>query len=135
MPTIEELDQRIEERRQQIARYEARKKAILAKEREQARKWKAATLTAVGEAVLRAMGCDWTQIDMESLQSWLYAHAADLRSSTFDEVMEPKQAKDLLDKFKRSVRTSKDKEEAGPEPKYEAPLESDSGQQTVHPAW
>ena len=66
MPTVEEIDERIEEHKRQIARMEERKRAILAKQREQERKWKAMCLSAIGEAVLDAAGCDWNEIGRAS---------------------------------------------------------------------
>ena len=48
MPTVEELDAKIEERRRQIARFEERKKALIAKEREQQKKWQTLVVSAIG---------------------------------------------------------------------------------------
>ena len=69
MPTVEELDAKIEERRRQIARFEERKKALIAKEREQQKKWQTLVVSAIGETVIREAGCTWTDIDLDCLQS------------------------------------------------------------------
>ena len=75
-----------------------------AKEREQARKWKAATLAAIGETVLKTLGADWTAIDLEGLQGWLAESAEDIRLMAVTDTRTPVEAKEALDAFKRSSK-------------------------------
>lgn len=64
MPTVSEIDGKLDELKRQAAALKEQRKVAAAKEREQARKWKAATLAAIGETVLKTLGADWTAIDM-----------------------------------------------------------------------
>lgn len=101
MATVAEIDEKIEEAKRKVAQLEERRKATLAKERELARKWRAATLAAIGETVLATAGCDWTQLDLESLKSWLDVNADEVRSLLLTDERPPAQAKKSLDAFKR----------------------------------
>lgn len=65
MPTVSEIDGKLDELKRQAAALKEQRKVAAAKEREQARKWKAATLAAIGETVLKTLGADWTAIDLE----------------------------------------------------------------------
>lgn len=107
MATVSELDEKIEEQKRKIAHLEERKKALIAKEREQARKYKAATVTAVGETVLRVLDADWTRIDLANLQAWLKEYSRDLGIVAVTGERTPSEAKAALDAFKRSLRPSK----------------------------
>ena len=102
MPTVEELDAKIEERRRQIARFEERKKALIAKEREQQKKWQTLVDSAIGETVIREAGCTWTDIDLDCLQSWLDERAEDLHDPVVAD------AKRALDRFKKAQRRTQD---------------------------
>lgn len=104
MPTVEELDAKIEERRRQIARFEERKKALIAKEREQQKKWQTLVVSAIGETVIREAGCTWTDIDLDCLQSWLDERAEDLHDSVVIEGQTPADAKRALDRFKKAQK-------------------------------
>lgn len=95
MPTVSEIDGKLDELKRQAAALKEQRKVAAAKEREQARKWKAATLAAIGETVLKTLGADWTAIDLEGLQGWLMA-VTDTRT--------PVEAKEALDAFKRSSK-------------------------------
>lgn len=108
MTTVEEIDEKIEERKRQIAKFESRKKAMLAKEREQSRKWRAATITAVGEAVLSVAGCDWTQLDVAELHSWLDENSATVRSRLVTDKTSPAEAKERLDAYRHADVTVQD---------------------------
>ena len=66
MPTVSEIDGKLDELKRQAAALKEQRKVAAAKEREQARKWKAATLAAIGETVLKTLGADWTAIDLEA---------------------------------------------------------------------
>lgn len=70
MATVSEIDWKLDELKRQAAALKEQRKVAAAKEREQARKWKAATLAAIGEIVLKTLGADWTDIDLEGLQGW-----------------------------------------------------------------
>lgn len=104
MSTVEELDAKIEERKRQIARFEERKKALIAKEREQQKKWRASVVSAIGETVIREAGCAWTDIDLDCLQSWLDERAEDLHDSVVIEGQTPADAKRALDRFKKAQK-------------------------------
>ena len=73
-------------------------------DREQARKWKAATLAAIGETVLKTLGADWTAIDLEGLQGWFADNAEDIRLMAVTDPRTPVEAKEALDAFKRSSK-------------------------------
>lgn len=79
MATVSEIDGKLDELKRQAAALKEQRKVAAAKEREQARKWKAATLAAIGEIVLKTLGADWTDIDLEGLQGWLADNAEDIR--------------------------------------------------------
>ena len=68
MATVSEIDGKLDELKRQAAALKEQRKIAAAKEREQARKWKAATLAAIGEIVLKTLGADWTAIDLNELQ-------------------------------------------------------------------
>ena len=78
MATVSEIDGKLDELKRQAAALKEQRKIAAAKEREQARKWKAATLAAIGETVLKTLGADWTAIDLEGLQGWFADNAEDL---------------------------------------------------------
>lgn len=56
MATVSEIDGKLDELKRQTAALKEQRKIAAAKEREQARKWKAATLAAIGEIVLKTLG-------------------------------------------------------------------------------
>lgn len=125
MTTVAELEEKIEDRKRQIAQYEARKKALIAKEREQARKYKEVTLTAIGETVLKSLGADWTDIDLDGLQGWLTECADDIRSVAVTEPRTPAEAKAALDAFKRTSKKPK----RGDEPEQDAEADAEPSEQ------
>lgn len=100
MATITELDAKIEEKRRQIERYQARKRALVAKERAQQRKWRASVLEGIGRSVLDAAGCEWSRVDLEALRLWLAAHADELQSQVVLAESSPRDAKERLDHLK-----------------------------------
>ena len=108
MATIEALDEKIEKKRREIAQYETRKRAILAKEREQARKWKAETLQSIGTIVVDATHLDYKAINLSALHNWLYAHAQELSGQIAQDVLSPADAKAALDEFKKWRKTLTD---------------------------
>lgn len=137
MPTVESYDQKIEELKSKLARAEERRKALIAKEREQEKKWGAGAITAIGELVLREVGCDWYNIDLECLQAWLSERAEDAHGSIVIEGQTPADAKRALDQFRRAQRrprAPKGTDDAeGPEP--EPTLDSDGNQTTQNNLW
>ena len=135
MTTVAELDEKIEDKKRQIAQYEARKKAILAKEREQARKNKAAALTAIGEAFLRAVGEDWTRIDFPSLQAWLDGSAGDIRLLALTDERSSTEAKEQLDAFKSGLRNPVKREPAAGTPDGDADAVAPEGADAQQTAW
>ena len=92
---------KLDELKRQAAALKEQRKIAAAKEREQARKWKAATLAAIGETVLKTLGADWTAIDLEGLQGWFADNAEDIRLT---DQRTPVEAKEALDAFKRSSK-------------------------------
>ncbi|MGN8819144.1 hypothetical protein ACTNEN_12620 [Oribacterium sp. HCP28S3_H8] len=71
MATISDYDEKIEKKKDEIVRLEARRKALLRKERERERKWKTAFQNTIGEIVVQAVGCGWQELDLELFQAWL----------------------------------------------------------------
>lgn len=110
MPTVSELDEKLEDLKRQTLRVKEQRKEAVRKEREQARKWRAMTLTAIGETVASSLGASWTDIDLESLREWLDASADELRQQAVKESRTPAEAKEALDAFKRLVRKAEDAE-------------------------
>lgn len=104
MPTVSEIDGKLDELKRQAAALKEQRKVAAAKEREQARKWKAATLATIGETVLKTLGADWTDIDLEGLQGWLADNAEDIRLMAVTDPRTPVEAKEALDAFKRSSK-------------------------------
>lgn len=104
MPTVSELDEKLEDLKRQTLRVKEQRKEAVRREREQARKWRAATLTAIGDTVLSSLGASWTDIDLASLQAWLEENAGDIRMLTVTDPRTPTEAKEALDAFKRPVR-------------------------------
>lgn len=102
MATVSEIDGKLDELKRQAAALKEQRKIAAAKEREQARKWKAATLAAIGETVIMTLGADWTAIDLEGLQGWLTENAEDIRLMAVTDTRTPLEAKEALDAFKRS---------------------------------
>lgn len=131
MATVSEIDGKLDELKRQTAALKEQRKIAAAKEREQARKWKAATLSAIGESVLKAIGADWTAIDLDGLQGWLTENAEDIRLMALTDPRTPVEAKEALDAFKRSSKpkptTQAEKTEPSETPSEEA-APSDDGQ-------
>ena len=100
MATVSEIDGKLDELKRQAAALKEQRKIAAAKEREQARKWKAATLAAIGETVLKTLGADWT----EGLQGWFADNAEDIRLMAVTDPRTPVEAKEALDAFKRSSK-------------------------------
>lgn len=107
MATVSEIDDKLDELKRQAAALKEQRKVAAAKEREQARKWKTATLTAIGESVLKSLDVDWTAIDLYGLREWLDGNAGDIRLIAVTEPRTPVEAKEALDAFKRSAKTAK----------------------------
>ena len=114
MATVSEIDDKLDELKRQATALKEQRKVAAAKEREQARKWRAATLTAIGESVLKALDADWTAIDLEGLRGWLDGNAGDIRLAALTEPRTPASAKDALDAFKRASRAAKSAEPVEP---------------------
>lgn len=104
MATVSEIDGKLDELKRQAAALKEQRKIAAAKEREQARKWKSATLAAIGETVLKTIGADWTDIDLHGLREWLDGNAGDIRLIAVTETRTPVEAKEALDAFKRSSK-------------------------------
>lgn len=108
MATVSEIDNKLEELKRQTAALKEQRRAAAAKEREQARKWKAMTLAAIGESVLKAVSTDWTDIDIESLQGWLSENADGIRQSSVTAHRAPAEAKEALETYKKSLKAKRD---------------------------
>lgn len=105
--TVMDIDARIEEHMSQIDRLKTRRKALVAKEREQARKWKATCLAAIGQSVLDAAGCDWYELDIDGLRKVLSEYGEDLLAESVIEGRSPADAKRALDESKRARKAAK----------------------------
>ena len=116
MPTIADLDKKLENKKHEIAQLEERKKALIAKEREQARKWKAATVAALGEMLLGALGNEWTSVDLDALSGWLAENEEALRTRAVIDARTPVEAKKALDAFKKPSKQAKETDVAQPTP-------------------
>lgn len=115
MPTVSELDEKLEELKRQTLKVKEQRKEAVRKEREQARKWKAATLSAIGDAVLSSLEASWTDIDLGGLQTWLAENADDIRLLAVTDPRTPAEAKEALDAFKRPAKQREAPADAIPE--------------------
>lgn len=122
MATVSEIDDKLDELKRQATALKEQRKVAAAKEREQARKWRAMTLTAIGESVLKALDADWTAIDLERLQGWFTENAEGMRAMAVTEPRTPVEAKEALDSFRRAARRRPVEADAEPdsEPHAEA---------------
>lgn len=115
MATVSDIDEKLDELKRQTAALKEQRRVAAAKEREQAKKYKASTLAAIGDTVLRALGANWTDIDLDGLRSWLAENSEDIRVIAItDEPRTPAEAKEALDAFKKA---SKPVRPSAPEPK------------------
>ena len=126
MPTVSECDEKLEDLKRQTLRVKEQRKEAVRREREQARKWKAATLSAIGDTVLSSLGASWTDIDLGGLQAWLIENADDIRLLTVTDPRTPAEAKEALDSYKRPVR--KQEAPAADAPEGGTPDSPDEGQ-------
>lgn len=102
MATIAQLDEKIEKKKEEIARYETRKKALIAKEREMHRKWKNAVLTAIGQIVVDAAQCSWDAVDLAAFEDWLGSGQEELSGLVVVEQSDPEAAKERLDIYRQA---------------------------------
>lgn len=116
MATVAEIDEKIGGYQALIEQLREQRKAAAAKERQQARKWRGMCLSAIGETVLRAVGCGWSELDLDGLQAALDDIGGAPLSAAVIEGRSPAEAKRALDAFKRSRREAKqDDADAGVE--------------------
>lgn len=101
----EDFDTKIEEAKHRVAQLEERKRAALAREREQSRKWRAATVAEVGEEVLSAAGCDWTRIDPAATGEWLREHAEGLAKAVGVECLSEEDASTVIIRATRAIKS------------------------------
>lgn len=57
---------------------EDRRRKLVAKNREQERKWCAAVCAEAGRRVVEATGCDWSRLDLEALSQFLAEHSEEV---------------------------------------------------------
>lgn len=137
MPSVADFDRELEETRKKMARLKEGRKVAAAKEREQARKWRAATVSAMGEMVLEALGCGWDEVDLAALKSclgeWADSYREDIQFRIITEGRTPADAKLALDIFKRAQREEK---KATPKPteQQEDAIAMEANDQS-HVAW
>ncbi len=105
MATIEQLDEKIEKKKLEIARYEARKKALAAKEREMQRKWKAAVLAAAGQIVMENARCSWEALDLSAFEDWLKSSQEELSQLVVVDGSDPAAAKERLNTYRQAKQT------------------------------
>lgn len=118
MPTtVADFDRELEETKKKMARLKEGRKAAAAKEREQARKWRTATVSTIGDMVLESLGCGWNEVDLDALKSclgeWAESNHEDIRFRIITEERTPADAKLALDMFKKARREEK---KAAPKP-------------------
>ena len=102
--SVADIDKQLEKKRREIAQLEARRKTAIAREREQARKWRAEAVSTIGEALLGALGADWTAVDYDGLLIWLSENASQARSLVLTDDRIPAEAKESLNAFKRDQK-------------------------------
>ena len=107
MATVAEIDEKIGGYQALIEQLREQRKAAAAKERQQARKWRGMCLSAIGETVLRAVGCGWSELDLDGFQVALDEIGGDLLSGAVIGGRSPAEAKRALDAFKRARRETK----------------------------
>lgn len=112
MPTVADYDRELEETKKKMARLREGRKAAAAKEREQARKWRTATVSTMGELLLESLGCRWVEVDLESLKAcldeWVTRERESIQFRITTEERTPADAKQALDAFKRAQREEKE---------------------------
>lgn len=102
MATIQEMDERIEKQKAELAKLEAKKKELQKKERERNRKWKNQVVLAAGESVLSAVGCDWHALNLTALDEFLSGFTKEeLRTLFVLKESTPESAKQALDARKK----------------------------------
>lgn len=101
MATISDYDEKIEKKKDEIVRLEARRKALLRKERERERKWKTAFQNTIGEIVVQAVGCGWQELDLELFQAWLEEAIGGSQPPVVLSESTPEDAKKRCDAFRR----------------------------------
>lgn len=135
MATVAEIDEKIGSCQALIEQLREQRKAAAAKERQQARKWRGMCLSAIGETVLRAVGCGWPELDLDGLQAALDDIGGDLLSGAVIEGRSPAEAKRALDSFKRARREAKrDDADAGAEPQEPDEESAEDGTSGSEPA-
>lgn len=113
MRTVAEIDGKIDEFYGRIEKLKEERKAAAAKERQQTRKWRGMCLSAIGETVVRAIGCNWTELDLDGLQDALNDIGGDLLSGAVIEGRSPAEAKKALDAFKRLRKSGESETDGG----------------------
>lgn len=101
MATISDYDEKIEKKKDEIVRLEARRKALLRKERERERKWKTAFQNTIGEIVVQAVGCGWQELDLELFQAWLEEAIGGSQPPVVLSESTPEDAKKRCDAFRK----------------------------------
>lgn len=94
--TVEDLDAKIEAKRREIAQMEDRRRKLVAKNREQERKWAAALMAEAGRRVVEATGCDWSRLDLGALSLFLAEHAEEASALLVTPERTPAEAHEAL---------------------------------------
>lgn len=113
--TIKDFEERIEKQKAELAKLEAKKKELEKKIRERNRKWRSAVLTAVGEDVLKAVGCSWDELDVHALADFFSIHAEELKELAVVTGSTPEDAKARLDAHTKKPAKSAKEQEAAPD--------------------
>lgn len=106
MATISDYDRKIERKKDEIARLEARRRAILRRERARERKLRAAFQSTIGEVVVRAVGCGWEELDLELFQAWIEEAIDGTQPQIVLPGATPEDAKRRCDAFRRRASAS-----------------------------
>lgn len=103
--SVKEIDSTLDELQSQIAELKKQRKEAKKVEREQARRWRAECLPAIGEAVLEAIGCEWNELDIAALMDALGGGAQ--LDGCILEGRESEEAKKALDDLKRGRKRAR----------------------------
>ena len=106
MATIQDFEERIEKQKAELAKLEAKKKALEKKIRERNRQWRSLVTHSAGESVLSAVGCAWQELDLNALDGFLASHADEVCALLAVHGSTPEDAKARLDaRKKKTVKT------------------------------
>lgn len=128
MPSIEDLDAKIENKKREIEKFEKQKKELIAKYEKENKDCQKTVFNLIGEWVVNEAGVDWKQLNLNELKKFLNENKELIRLSCFEEEQELSEAKKMLNSYKKTKRMRR-KTKKTEEPKdeiSETQLDSDS---------